>query len=77
MAGLTPIEVGEAVELIRALHRRHDLTLIVIEHVMRALMRLCGRIVVLHHGAKIAEGAPDTVVNDAQVIGAYLGRKRP
>lgn len=73
MAGLTPVEVADALEMIRRLHQRHDLTLIVIEHVMRALMHLCGRIVVLHHGSKLAEGSPEAVANDEQVIAAYLG----
>ena len=77
LAGLTPVEVDAALDMIRALHRRHGLTLLVIEHVMRALMRLCGRIVVLHHGEKIAEGAPDAVANDARVIDAYLGKSAP
>lgn len=73
MAGLTPVEVADALEIIRRLHRRYNLTIIVIEHVMRALMQLCERLVVLHHGAKIAEGSPDEVANDAGVIEAYLG----
>ena len=73
MAGLTPVEVGEALDTIRLLHQRYDLTIIVIEHVMRALMRLSDRLIVLHHGAKIAEGSPDEIANDAGVIKAYLG----
>ena len=73
MAGLTPVEVAEALEIIRRLHQRYDLTIVVIEHVMRALMRLSERLVVLHHGAKIAEGRPDEIANDAGVIEAYLG----
>ena len=73
MAGLTPVEVAEALEIIRTLHKRHDLTIIVIEHVMRALMQLSERLVVLHHGAMIAEGRPDEIANDAGVIAAYLG----
>lgn len=76
MAGLTPTEISDALDMIRAIHRGRDLTLVVIEHVMRALMQLCGRILVLHHGAKIAEGAPEAVANDTQVIAAYLGSPR-
>lgn len=73
MAGLTPVEVAEALDTIRLLHQRYDLTIIVIEHVMKALMQLSDRLIVLHHGAKIAEGSPVEIANDAGVIEAYLG----
>ena len=75
LAGLTATEVADALEMIRELHRRYRLTLVVIEHVMGALMRLCNRIVVLHHGEKIAEGTPDRVVAEPRVIEAYFGAR--
>jgi branched-chain amino acid transport system ATP-binding protein len=72
MAGLNPTELGTMVELIRRLHAG-GLTLIVIEHVMAAIMRLAQRILVLHHGERIAEGTPEEVAHDRRVIDAYLG----
>jgi branched-chain amino acid transport system ATP-binding protein len=77
LAGLTGNEVAEALTIIRALHRRQNLTLVVIEHVMRALTQLCQRIVVLHHGEMIAEGAPAQILADQRVIDAYLGTRKP
>jgi branched-chain amino acid transport system ATP-binding protein len=75
LAGLTASEVADALDLIRAMQRRHALTLVIIEHVMRALMRLCGRIVVLHHGEKIAEGPPEAIAADERVAAAYFGTR--
>jgi branched-chain amino acid transport system ATP-binding protein len=75
LAGLTATEVAAALDVIRHLHQRYQLTLVVIEHVMRALMKLCSRIVVLHHGEKLAEGAPDEIVTDQRVISAYFGKR--
>ena len=74
MAGLTPSELAGIVELIRRLHA-DGLTLIVIEHIMAAMMRLAERIVVLHHGEAIAEGTPGEVARDRRVIDAYLGEE--
>ena len=73
LAGLTASEVVEALDLIRAIHRRRNLTLVVIEHVMRALTQLCNRIVVLHHGEKITEGSPAEILVDQRVIDSYIG----
>ena len=76
LAGLTATEVAEALDIIRAVHCRFNLTLVVIEHVMRALTQLCQRIVVLHHGEKIAEGSPAEIVTDQRVIACYLGTRK-
>ncbi len=73
MAGLTPTEVAGMLALIRRLHGENGLTLIVIEHVMRALMQLAGRILVLHHGELIADGPPDRIGADARVQECYFG----
>ena len=73
MAGLTPTEVAQMLETLRRLRASHGLTLLVIEHVMRALMDLCARIVVLHHGECIAIGTPDEIGADPRVLSAYLG----
>jgi branched-chain amino acid transport system ATP-binding protein len=74
MAGLNATELAEMVALIRRLHGE-GLGLIIIEHIMAAMMRLAQRIVVLHHGEKIAEGAPEAIARDARVVDAYLGEE--
>jgi branched-chain amino acid transport system ATP-binding protein len=73
MAGLTPPEIADAMAMIRRIKEKYGLTILVIEHVMSALMDLCQRIVVLHHGMKIAEGAPQEIARDPRVLDAYLG----
>jgi branched-chain amino acid transport system ATP-binding protein len=73
MAGLRPTETDRIVAILRELNRGSGLTILLIEHVMRAVMALAGRILVLHHGASIAEGAPEQVVRDPAVIDSYLG----
>jgi branched-chain amino acid transport system ATP-binding protein len=72
MAGLNPSEVGEAMELVTEI-RKSGITIIMIEHVMKAIMSICDRIVVLHHGAKIAEGTPQEIAANKAVIEVYLG----
>ncbi len=73
MAGLRPTETDRIVAVLRELNRETGLTILLIEHVMRAVMALAGLILVLHHGAAIAQGAPDEVVKDRAVIDSYLG----
>ncbi|VWX61840.1 Amino acid/amide ABC transporter ATP-binding protein 1, HAAT family [Burkholderiales bacterium 8X] len=73
MAGLTPTEVGQMLDTLRHLHATRGLTLLVIEHVMRALMELCERIVVLHHGERIAEGSPAEIGANEKVLSVYFG----
>jgi branched-chain amino acid transport system ATP-binding protein len=72
MAGLNPAEIDVAVALVGKLSQR-GLTIVIVEHVMRAVMATAQRIVVLDHGQKIAEGAPAEVVANEEVIRAYLG----
>jgi branched-chain amino acid transport system ATP-binding protein len=73
MAGLTPVEVAQMLQTLRRLHEARGLTLLVIEHVMRALMELCSHIVVLHHGELIAQGTPQEIGANAKVLSVYFG----
>src|ERR1700726_1425499 len=72
MAGLNPAEIDQAVALVGKLSQR-GLTIIIVEHVMRAIMAVARHIVVLDHGQKIAEGSPNEVVANQDVVRAYLG----
>jgi branched-chain amino acid transport system ATP-binding protein len=72
MNGLNPTELTEMMALIRRLNTAGT-TILLIEHVMAAVMSLCSRILVIHHGEKIAEAPPREIARDARVIEAYLG----
>lgn len=73
MAGLTPVEVSQMLETLRRVQAARGLTLLVIEHVMRALMELCSRIIVLHHGRLIAQGEPEEIGRNEEVLAVYFG----
>jgi branched-chain amino acid transport system ATP-binding protein len=72
MAGLNPTEVAETMELVRKI-REKGITVIMIEHVMKAIMEICDRVIVLHHGEKLAEGKPEEITRNKSVIEVYLG----
>jgi branched-chain amino acid transport system ATP-binding protein len=73
IAGLNSTETDEAMNLVRKIHKM-GITIIMIEHVMKAIMSICDRIIVLHHGEKIAEGTPNDIANHSTVIDIYLGK---
>jgi branched-chain amino acid transport system ATP-binding protein len=72
MAGLNPTETAEAMELVTKIRDR-GVTVFMIEHVMKAIMGVCDRIMVLHHGEKIADGKPEEIAASKKVIEVYLG----
>jgi branched-chain amino acid transport system ATP-binding protein len=74
MAGLTYTEVAQAMDLVEKIHKK-GITIIMIEHVMKAIMSVCDRIIVLHHGKKIAEGTPQEIAKNETVVEVYLGEQ--
>ncbi|MBN1104865.1 MAG: ABC transporter ATP-binding protein, partial [Deltaproteobacteria bacterium] len=72
MAGLNPAEVAQSMELVKQIRDR-GITIFMIEHVMKAIMSVCDRIMVLDHGVKIAEGKPQEIASNRKVIEVYLG----
>jgi branched-chain amino acid transport system ATP-binding protein len=74
MAGLRPTETDRMVSILREINRESGVTILLIEHVMRAVMALASRVLVLDHGVTIAEGTPEAVVRDPAVVQSYLGQ---
>ncbi|MBM4276502.1 MAG: ABC transporter ATP-binding protein [Deltaproteobacteria bacterium] len=72
IAGLNPTETAQAMELVTRIRDR-GITILMIEHVMKAIMSICDRIIVLHHGEKIAEGTPQEITASKTVVEVYLG----
>ena len=75
MGGLNPTEVEGACALVQRI-RQDGITVILVEHHMKAIMAISDRVIVLNYGVKIADGAPQDVVRNRDVIGAYLGEQR-
>jgi len=75
MAGLNPVETDRVMSLIRKMRDEKGITIFTIEHVMKAVMEVSDRVIVMHHGEKIAEGSPEMVAKDQGVIEAYLGER--
>ncbi len=73
-AGLSPVNVDNLLEIVSALQKRYQLTVIIVEHILKVVMDMCEKVTVLDHGEKISEGTPQEVKDDHAVIEAYLGR---
>jgi branched-chain amino acid transport system permease protein len=74
MSGLNPAEIDESVEMIRKIHAS-NVTLVVVEHLMRVVTKLASRMLVLNYGRLLAEGQPEQVMQDPEVVKAYLGKE--
>jgi branched-chain amino acid transport system ATP-binding protein len=72
MAGLNPTELAEAMDLVKKIQKK-GITIVIVEHVMKAIMGICDRIIVLNYGKKIAEGTPKEITSNKKVIEVYLG----
>lgn len=73
LAGLTATEMDQAMEIVSQIRQKRNVTILIVEHVMKAVVGLCDRVVVLHYGSKIAEGTPKEITEHPEVIEAYLG----
>lgn len=76
MAGLTHVEIEEALKLLRKINSEMGITLVIVEHVMKVVMALCEKIVVISFGEKIAEGSPQEITQNRKVIDVYLGESK-
>ncbi len=75
LSGLTPLEIQQAIALVRQIHQG-GVTLVIVEHIMEVVLNLAQRVIVFNHGQVIATGRPEAIVNDPKVIEAYLGAGR-
>jgi len=75
MAGLRPVECDQLIAFLKEINQRDGVTILLIEHVMRAVMALAHKVIVLHHGEMIAQGSPAQVILDPAVLACYLGEE--